>query len=115
MGLQTILSFFTDSKTIGNTLLLLGILYNGYTIKDIGDVLKDSSYYAETNYAMEVVEFGFRGITDDDEIFELVKKWKDEKKGDNIGALNVLCKVLPNRLEEIVSSDTAKAVCRIIK
>lgn len=115
VNLLNILTFFKDSKGLSNMILLLGILYNGYCIQQTTDSIKRIAFDAETNYAMQVIEYGLGDLTDPQEVYNQISIWHKNEWGAQIGALRTICKVEPNRLEELVDMEVAKSICRLAR
>ncbi len=114
MNILATISGLLNEKT-ATAVLMIGIIFNGHQIQETNTALMQVINGAETNYALNVIEYGLKGKTEDKDIYDQIAVWHEDDWGAQIGAIITLCESEPNRLEELVSAETTKAICRLTK
>lgn len=113
--LNMITSFLKPTESIAVWLLAIGMVYNAYALTQLTASVSDGVHRAGTDYAFNVIEYGLKDLSSQDQIVEQVKKWHADKWGAQIGAIETICHYTPNRLEALVDKDAALVLCRIAK
>lgn len=111
-----ITTFIEASKkqiNLGTLLILVAIGFNYSQIHQLQQNTQGLAKAVATEYAFDVIAYGFKGAQSDEEILKLVAQWHRDEWGAQIGALQTLCDVAPRRLDGIVGEQLATRVCRI--
>lgn len=103
----------TSSTNVLNWLMVGAILFNGYKLEEMGQQITYLNHKSTTEYALNVLKYGYRHATDSEDIVAITKQWANDDWGAQIGAIRTICNESPNRLEELVTKDTALMLCRI--
>lgn len=103
-------------------ILACGLLYVGNSLHQTQEsmtiavesnsaLMITESHKAQTEYALNVIEYGIAGTTAESEIFDLIQIWHNDKWGAQVGGITTICESEPNRLQELVSEDLAQKIC----
>lgn len=91
-------------------LLILAVVLGKAGI-DIEAALRKST----TDYAYNVIAINFRSAETHEDILALVKQWKKDEWGAQLGALRTICDTDPDRLLTIGTAQQVTALCRLTK
>lgn len=70
---------------------------------------------ATTDYAYNVIAINFHNAETHEDILALVKQWKKNEWGAQLGALRTICDADPDRLLTIGTVQQTAALCRLTK
>lgn len=89
---------------------LLGLIFIGYVSYQMDDRITAAAYA----YPRSVITYGLTSAKSDEDVIQIVEKWKSDSWGAQIGALRVLCEKDRKFIDSLGSSVGAR-VCRIVK
>ena len=101
------------SVTYAVLLMVIGVnLYQSERMLNAQDSL---SKMVATHYAFDVVAYGLKEARNEEEMIALVEEWNRLKWGAQIGGIRTICTISPERLEGLMSEDTARNICRVAR
>ncbi len=109
----SILSAIQLKEGLAVWVLAVAMAANTYQLSTVADNLTKESHASTTQYAINVLKYGYSDVSSPEEVIALTKKWNKEKWGAQIAAIRTLCNEKPNRLFELVDQETAVTLCRM--
>ncbi len=110
-----LLDAFKANVNLGVVIVSALLIFNTVRLGDIEYQISDGYKHASTAYAYNVVAYGLKDATTDEEVVEDIMVWHNDKWGAQIGALTTLCRIDPDQLHGLMSPETAVKVCRVAK
>ncbi|CAL9955633.1 hypothetical protein VPHK225_0011 [Vibrio phage K225] len=104
---------FKTKMNLGIIILIILTLFNVQQVNELkvgsGELLKKST----TEYAFTVIAYGLKDAQNEQDIIAQVITWRRDKWGAQIGAINTVCRVDPDRLNDLMERPTAVKACRL--
>lgn len=111
--LRSLVDAFKTQANLGVIVLILMTMHNIQQVNiiktDTSELLKKSM----TEYAFTVIAYGLKDAQNEQDIIAEVLKWRKDEWGAQIGAINVVCRVDPSRLEGLMENSTMLKACRL--
>lgn len=101
-----------SSKNMFQLVISMALLWQGAQLQQINTVISEETHTAKTEYAYNVLKYGYRNDTTEEEIVQTTKKWVEEGHASRVAALVTLCDESPNRLNTLVSPKNVITLCR---
>ena len=109
----SLIEAFKTPVNLGVILIVGVTVFNIGQVQDLrkgnGELIKKST----TEYAFTVVAYGLKDAKNEQEIIGQIVQWRRDKWGAQIGAINIVCRIDPSRLEGLMERPTAIKACRL--
>lgn len=102
-----------EKVSVTYAVLLMVIGVNLYQSERMLQAQDNMGKMVATHYAFDVVAFGLKEARNEEEMLALVGEWKKMKWGAQVGGLTTICTIAPERLNSLMSEETARNICRV--
>ncbi|MPW29304.1 hypothetical protein F9L16_09860 [Agarivorans sp. B2Z047] len=109
MNIASIFELSKQKVTLKDVFIISLVVYTAMETTEISEKVETYS----TQYAFDVLSYGFKDLGSDAEIKAQVKEWHKNDWGAQIAAIQVICDASPTRLEVLMSKQLSKEVCRL--
>lgn len=104
-----------EKVSVTYAVLIMVIGANLYQSERMLQAQEDMTKMVATHYAFDVVAYGLKEARNEEEMIALVSEWKKLRWGAQVGGLTTICTIAPERLNSLMSEETARNICRVAR
>ena len=110
---QHLVDAFKTQMNLGIVVVIILSLVNLQQTNTLRTKAEDLYKNATTEYAFTVVAYELKDAKDERDVIAQVIEWRNKNWGAQIGAINVVCRVDPKRMHQLMDPSTAIKACRL--